>query len=227
MTDEVERIKLAGQIDISCVQAFHTLKEIDEMIEIAKKYGFAAVFTLPAFSAHVAERLRDCREIHTGGVVSFPGGGDTIEQKKRQAKELWETGCEEVDMVINLGDAKQGDFHAITEEIKALKSVCGDNILKVIIEACFLTNEEKIELCHCVTEGGADFIKTSTGFGSGGATLEDVKLFKKHIGPNVQIKAAGGIRSISDMKAYIAEGCSRIGASAAVELLKDHLDEEV
>ena len=86
---------------------------------------------------------------------------------------------------------------------------------------------EKIELCHCVTEGGADFIKTSTGFGSGGATLEDVQLFKKHIGPNVQIKAAGGIRSISDMKAYIAEGCSRIGASAAVELLKDHLDEEV
>ena len=110
MTDEVERIKLAGQIDISCVQAFHTLKEIDEMIEIAKKYGFAAVFTLPAFSAHVAERLRDCKEIHTGGVVSFPGGGDTIEQKKRQAKELWETGCEEVDMVMNLTALKPGVF---------------------------------------------------------------------------------------------------------------------
>lgn len=119
-----------------------------------------------------------------------------------------------MDMVINLGDVKQGDFHAITEEIKALKTVCGDKILKVIIEACFLTTEEKIELCHCVTEGGADFIKTSTGFGSGGATLEDVQLFKKHIGPNVRIKAAGGIRSIADMKSYIAEGCSRIGASA-------------
>ena len=160
-------------------------------------------------------------------VIGFPLGYQTTEAKVAETKQAIAEGASEVDMVINLGDVKQGDFHAITEEIKALKTVCGDKILKVIIEACFLTTEEKIELCHCVTGGGADFIKTSTGFGSGGATLEDVQLFKKHIGPNVRIKAAGGIRSIADMKSYIAEGCSRIGASAAVELLKNHLDEEV
>ena len=142
MTDEVERIKLAGQIDISCVQAFHTLKEIDEMIEIAKKYGFAAVFTLPAFSAHVAERLRDCKEIHTGGVVSFPGGGDTIEQKKRQAKELWETGCEEVDMVMNLTALKSQEFSYIKEELTAVREAIPTAILKVIIEAPHLTEAE-------------------------------------------------------------------------------------
>ena len=130
-------------------------------------------------------------------------------------------------MVINLGDVKQGDFEAVTNEIAALKEACGDKILKVIIETCYLTDSEKVALCKCITNGGADYIKTSTGFGSGGASLEDIRLFKKHIGPNVQIKAAGGIRSITDMKAYIAEGCSRIGASAAVELLKNHLNEEV
>ena len=157
----------------------------------------------------------------------LPFRHETTEVKVAETKQALEQGASEIDMVINLGNVKQGDFESVTGEIKSLKEACGDKILKVIIETCYLTDSEKVALCKCVTEGGADYIKTSTGFGSSGASLEDIQLFKKHIGPNVKIKAAGGIRSISDMKAYIAEGCSRIGASAGVELLKDHLDEEV
>ena len=187
MTDEVERIKLAGQIDISCVQAFHTLKEIDEMIEIAKKYGFAAVFTLPAFSAHVAERLRDCKEIHTGGVVSFPGGGDTIEQKKRQAKELWETGCEEVDMVMNLTALKSQEFSYIKEaEIR-----------------------QAVELC---IEARADYAKTSTGwYPEYPSTVEQVRIMSEAAKGRIRIKAAGGVRTLATIREMQRVGCSRFG----------------
>ena len=219
-------MKLNKYIDHTLLKPEASEEQILKLIEEAKVYDFASICVNPTWIEFAAEQLKDS-DVKVCVPIGFPLGANTSDVKAFETQDAIQKGAGEVDMVINLGDAKQGDFHAITEEIKALKSVCGDNILKVIIEACFLTNEEKIELCHCVTEGGADFIKTSTGFGSGGATLEDVQLFKKHIGPNVQIKAAGGIRSISDMKAYIAEGCSRIGASAAVELLKDHLDEEV
>ena len=149
----------------------------------------------------------------------------TVKEKLQIALALERLGVDV--MEVGFPVSSQGDFESVTGEIKALKEACGDKILKVIIETCYLTDSEKVALCKCVTEGGADYIKTSTGFGSSGASIEDIQLFKKYIGPNVKIKAAGGIRSISDMKAYIAEGCSRIGASAAVELLKDHLDEEV
>ena len=219
-------MKLNKYIDHTLLKPEASEEQILKLIEEAKVYDFASICVNPTWIEFAAEQLKGS-DVKVCVPIGFPLGANTSDVKAFETKDAIQKGAGEVDMVINLGDAKQGDFHAITEEIKALKSICGDNILKVIIEACFLTNEEKIELCHCVTEGGADFIKTSTGFGSGGATLEDVQLFKKHIGPNVQIKAAGGIRSISDMKAYIAEGCSRIGASAAVELLKDHLDEEV
>ena len=123
-------------------------------------------------------------------------------------------------MVINITDVKNKLYDKVTEEIKALKEVCGDKVLKVIIETCYLTEEEKIQMCKCVTDAGADYIKTSTGFGTGGATLEDVKLFKKHIGPNVKIKAAGGVSTVEDLEMFINEGCDRIGTSRAVGLLK-------
>ena len=212
MTDEVERIKLAGQIDISCVQAFHTLKEIDEMIEIAKKYGFAAVFTLPAFSAHVAERLRDCKEIHTGGVVSFPGGGDTIEQKKRQAKELWETGCEEVDMVMNLTALKSQEFSYIKEELTAVREAIPTAILKVIIEAPHLTEAEirqAVELCK---EARADYAKTSTGwYPEYPSTVEQVRIMSEAAKGRIRIKAAGGVRTLVTIREMQRVGCSRFG----------------
>lgn len=124
-------------------------------------------------------------------------------------------------MVVNLGEVKDGQFDQVTEEIAALKFACAGRVLKVIVETCYLTEEEKIALCHCVTKGGADYIKTSTGFGTAGATLEDVRLFRQHIGPEVKIKAAGGIRTAEDMIAYLEAGCDRIGASAAIKAFQD------
>lgn len=162
--------ELLTYVDHTLLRPIATWDEIKVICEDALAYHTASVCIPPDFvaSAHNAyPNLNICT------VIGFPLGYQTTEAKVAETKQAIAEGASEVDMVINLGDVKQGDFHAITEEIKALKTVCGDKILKVIIEACFLTTEEKIELCHCVTEGGADFIKTSTGFGSGGATLED------------------------------------------------------
>lgn len=212
MTDEVERLKLAGQIDVSCVQAFHTLQEIDEMIEIAKKYRFAAVFTLPAFSTHVAERLKDCKEIHTGGVVSFPGGGDTTEQKKRQAKELWETGCEEIDMVMNLTALKSREFSCIKEELTAVREEIPAAILKVIIEAPHLTEEEIRQAVELCIEARADYAKTSTGwYPEYPSTVEQVRIMSEEAKGRIRIKAAGGIRTLATIREMQRAGCSRFG----------------
>lgn len=216
--------ELLTYVDHTLLNPIATWEEIKVVCEDALAYHTASVCIPPDFVASAHNAYPD---LTVCTVVGFPLGYQTTEAKVAETKQAIEEGASEIDMVINLGDVKQGDYHAITEEIKALKAICGEKILKVIIEACFLTKDEKVELCHCVTEGGADFIKTSTGFGSGGATLEDVQLFKKHIGPHVQIKAAGGIRSVEAMKAYIEAGCTRIGASAAVGLLQNRLDEQV
>ena len=213
-------------IDHTVLKADATKAMVAKIIDEAKEYNFASVCVNPTWVAYCAQALADS-DVKVCTVIGFPLGANTSAVKAFETKDAIANGADEIDMVINLGNVKQGNFDAVTGEIKALKAACGDKILKVIIETCYLTNAEKVALCKCVTDGGADYIKTSTGFGSSGASIEDIQLFKKHIGPNVKIKAAGGIRSISDMKAYIAEGCSRIGASAAVELLKDHLDEEV
>jgi len=165
----------------------------------------------------VAEKYAS--ELRICVVVGFPLGYQTTETKVFEAQTAVREGAVEVDMVVNLGDVKNGDFHLVTAEITALKKAVGSNILKVIIETCYLTEEEKIQLCRCVTEGGADYIKTSTGFGSAGATLEDIRLFKAHIGPGVKIKAAGGIRTVEDMQAFIELGCERLGTSSAVKIL--------
>ena len=160
-------------------------------------------------------------ELNICTVVDFPLGNANTEAKLMETRQALADGASEIDMVINLGMVKNGQYPQVTEEIRLLKQEVGDKILKVIIETCYLTEEEKIEMCHAVTEAGADFIKTSTGFGTGGATLEDVRLMKEHIGPNVKIKAAGGIRSKEDMEKYIEAGCSRIGTSSAISMLQD------
>ena len=152
-------------------------------------------------------------------VVGFPLGYSPTEAKLAETKQALLDGAEEIDMVINICDVKNKDYTKVREEISALKKATGNKILKVIVETCYLEKEEKIALCKIVTEAGADFIKTSTGFGTAGATLEDVRLMKAHIGPNVRIKAAGGIRSRQEMEAYLAEGCSRIGTSSAISML--------
>ena len=206
--------ELLTYVDHTLLRPIATWDEIKVICEDALAYHTASVCIPPDFvaSAHNAyPNLNVCT------VIGFPLGYQTTESKVAEAKQAIAEGASEVDMVINLGDAKQGDFHAITEEIKALKSVCGDNILKVIIETCYLTEEEKTAMCRAVTNAGADFIKTSTGFGTAGALLSDIGLFQANIGENVKIKAAGGVRTLEDLKNYVEAGCSRVGASSVVK----------
>lgn len=154
-------------------------------------------------------------------VIGFPNGNCTTETKVFEAQDAIEKGADEIDMVINVGRLKDKDYKYIHNEIKQLRDACNSKILKVIIETCFLTIEEKIKMCEIITEEKADFIKTSTGFGTDGATFEDVALFAKHIGPNVKIKAAGGISSLEDAEKFIELGASRLGTSRIVKIAKN------
>ena len=174
------------------------------------------------FIPRIKEKYGDALKIAT--VVGFPNGNCNTAAKIAETAQALADGASEIDMVINIGMLKAGEKDYVTQEIRALKRVCGNRILKVIVETCFLTDEEKIAACHCVTEGGADIIKTSTGFGTAGAKLEDIELFKKHIGSGVEMKAAGGIHTREEMEAFLQAGCTRLGASAAVKVLKDELD---
>jgi deoxyribose-phosphate aldolase len=152
-------------------------------------------------------------------VIGFPLGYSITAAKVLETERAILSGASEIDMVINVSDVKNARFDFVLEEIKLIKKACGEKILKVIIETCYLTEEEKVRLCGIVTEAGADFIKTSTGFGTAGATIADVELFKKHIGPKVRIKAAGGVKTREDLEAFINAGAARIGTSSAVKLL--------
>ena len=178
----------------------------------------ASVCVPPSYIKRIADTYGPAVNICT--VVGFPLGYQTTAAKVCEVEQAIADGANEVDMVINLGDVKNGEFDKVTAEIKALKQAAGNHILKVIIETCYLTETEKIELCHCVTEGGADYIKTSTGFGTAGAKIEDIRLFKQHIGPAVKMKAAGGVRTKEDLELFLAEGCERIGTSSALKILQ-------
>ena len=217
---------LARKIDISCVQAFHTRAEIDRMIEAAIQYRFAAVFTLPAFSSYVAEHLSSYPEIHTGGVVSFPSGGDTSTQKERQAADLLEAGCQELDMVMNLTAFKSQEYAYVVNDILGVRRQSGSAIVKVIMEAPQLTEAEirkAVELC---IDGGADYVKTSTGwYPSCPSALEQVQIMADQAAGRIKIKAAGGIRTFETIQAMEKAGCSRfgIGLSSALALFHDSL----
>ena len=166
---------------------------------------------------YVGNRIKICT------VIGFPNGYSTTEVKVFETEDAIRSGADEIDMVINIGWAKDGRWDALLEEIKAIKASCGGRILKVIVEACLLTEAEKIKLCEIVTASGAEYIKTSTGFSTGGATREDVALFRKHVGPDVKIKAAGGIRTMQDAEDFIALGADRLGTSAIVKLAKNEV----
>lgn len=208
--DEIK--KLMHQIDVSCVQAFHTVNEIDRMVETAKKYQFATVFTMPAFSAYVAEKLKEYRNIHTGGVVSFPGGGDTICQKRRQAKELWDMGCEEIDMVMNLTEFRSQEYSYIKEELMTVREQIPDAIFKVIIEAPHLTETEICQAVELCVEAHADYVKTSTGwYPQYPSTVEQIRIMNRQAAGRIRIKAAGGIRSLETISKMRQAGCTRFG----------------
>jgi len=215
--NEAKKKAILGCIDHTLLKPCAAMDQLDKLCEEALTYGTASVCVMPSVVAYIKKKYPD---LNICTVIGFPLGYQTSAAKCAEAEDALANGASELDTVVNRIDVKNGDFEKITEEIRRLKEICGDRILKVIVEACDLTEKEKIALCHCVTDGGADYIKTSTGFGSSGATLEDISLFKKHIGPNVKIKAAGGIRSAEALEAFYDAGCQRIGASCGVEALK-------
>ena len=208
--------KIYSYVDHTLLSPTATWDGISGICQEAVKFGCASVCIPPSFvkQAHQAyPALNICT------VIGFPLGYSSTQAKICEVTQAIADGAAELDVVINIGDAKAKKFDAITAELTALKKAAGDNILKVIIECCYLSQDEKIALCQCVTRSGADYIKTSTGFGTGGATMEDIRLFKAHIGPDVKIKAAGGMRTREDFIAFINEGCSRLGTSSAVKVL--------
>lgn len=209
--------EIFSHIDHTQLKAFATWEDIKKLCDEAAAYHTASVCVPPCYIRRIHDTYGSKVNICT--VVGFPLGYSVTSAKLIETEQALKDGASEIDMVVNISDVKNGCFDAVLTEIKALKAVVGEKILKVIIEACYMTEQEKIRLCELVTEAGADYIKTSTGFGTGGATLEDIKLFKAHIGPNVKIKAAGGIKSEADLHAFLAEGCDRIGTSSAVSIL--------
>lgn len=210
--------EILSHIDHTQLKPYATWADIKKLCDEAIAYKTASVCIPPSYIERIKETYGDKINICT--VVGFPNGYNTTQVKEAEVKDAISRGCSEVDMVVNIGDVKNGDFDKVEEEIRILKKAAGRNILKVIIETCFLTEEEKIKLCHCVTNAGADYIKTSTGFGTGGATIEDIRLFAQHIGPKVKMKAAGGVKTRDDLEIFLDAGCGRIGTSSAVEMLK-------
>jgi deoxyribose-phosphate aldolase len=205
-------------VDHTLLKAVASWEEIKVLCEEAIEYKTASVCVPPSYIKRIQEEYG--KKINICTVIGFPLGYNTTKVKAIECEEALADGASEIDMVINITDVKNGDYNKVEEEIRTLKQITGDKILKVIIETCYLTEDEKIAMCHAVTNAGADYIKTSTGFGTGGATIADIKLFKANIGPNVKIKAAGGVKTIQDLENFIEEGCSRIGTSSAVNLLK-------
>ena len=215
--DQEKKKKILSCIDHTLLNPCASAEQLDRLCEEALAYRTASVCVMPSAVSHVAERFP---ELTVCTVVGFPLGYHTTAAKCAEAEDALKNGAAELDMVINRMMVKSGKYEEVTAEIRALKAICGDKILKVIVEACDLSEEEKVAVCRCVTEGGADYIKTSTGFGKGGATLADIALFAEHIGEGVKIKAAGGIRTAEALEAFYDAGCSRIGASCGVEALK-------
>lgn len=195
-----------------------TWEEIKVICDDAMKFGTASVCIPASFVKRAKEYVKDKMQVCT--VIGFPNGYSTTAVKVFETKDAIANGADEIDMVINIGAVKDKQFDMVEEEIRQIKAACGDKILKVIIETCLLTEEEKIKMCEVVTNSGADFIKTSTGFSTAGATFDDIALFAKHVGKHVKIKAAGGISSLDDAKKFIELGASRLGTSRIVKIMK-------
>lgn len=205
-------------VDHTKLAATSTAEEIRTLCNEAIKYKTASVCIPPCYIEAVR---KEYPALNICTVIGFPLGYATTASKVFETRDAVEKGADEIDMVINVCMVKNRDFDAVLSEIKAVKEACGGKLLKVIVETCYLTEDEKIKLCELVTEAGAEYIKTSTGFGTAGAAPEDIILFKENIGKNVKIKAAGGIRTKDDMVNFIELGCSRIGASSAVKALTE------
>ena len=210
---------ILSRVDHTLLAQTATWDEIRELCDDAVKYGTASVCIPPCFVREAREYVGDRMKICT--VIGFPNGYAASTVKAFETREALKDGADEIDMVISIGRVKEGHYDAVLQEIRDIKAVCGGHILKVIVETCLLTDEEKIHLCKIVTDAGADYIKTSTGFSTGGATFEDVALFAEHVGPGVKIKAAGGISSMADAEKFIELGADRLGTSRIVKLVNE------
>lgn len=220
----MDKREILKSVDHTLLKQESTWEQIKVICDDGAKYGVASVCIPPSFVSAARNYLDEIGgDTAVCTVIGFPNGYSTAAVKAFEAKDALENGADEIDMVINIGDVKMGNYGRVQEEIQALKEICGDKILKVIIETCLLTEEEKIRMCDVVTDAGADYIKTSTGFSTGGATLSDVKLFSAHVGPQVKIKAAGGISSMKDAEDFLEAGASRLGTSRIVKILKEEL----
>ena len=211
--------EILKHVDHTLLLQGSTWEEIKQICDDAMKYGTASVCIAPSYVKQAAEYMGDKMAVCT--VIGFPNGYMTTAAKAFETKDALENEASEIDMVINIGWLKDKKYDLIENEIRSLKEICGDKILKVIIETCFLTEEEKIKMCEIVTKAGADYIKTSTGFGGAGATFEDIKLFSEHIGANVKMKAAGGISSIEDAEKFLELGAERLGTSRIIKIVKN------
>ena len=211
--------KILSTCDHTLLHQDATFEDIKALCDDAIKYHTASVCIPPCYvkdaKAYVGDKMKICT------VIGFPNGNMTTTVKVLETFDAIDKGADEIDMVINIGRLKSKDYDYVKQEINLIKQACGDHILKVIIETCMLTDEEKIKMCEIVTEAGADFIKTSTGFSTAGATFEDVELFAKHVGKGVKIKAAGGISSIADAEKFLELGASRLGTSRIVKIVKE------
>ena len=210
--------KILSMVDHTLLLQTSTWEEIRALCDDAIHYGTASVCIPPCFVQQAKEYVGNQMKICT--VIGFPNGNHTTATKVFETIDAVNNGADEIDMVINVGMLKAKNYDYVLNEIREIKDACGDKILKVIIETCLLTDEEKSRMCEIVTESGADFIKTSTGFSTGGATFDDIALFAEHVGENVKIKAAGGISSMEDAEKFIALGASRLGTSRIVKIVK-------
>lgn len=208
---------ILGHIDHTQLKAFATWEDIVSLCDEACENSTASVCVPQTYIKRIKDKYGDKLNICT--VVGFPLGYNSTGSKVKEIEDAFADGASEIDMVVNISDVKNGDYDKVEDEIRTLKKVCGDKILKVIIETCYLTHDEKVAMCKAVTNAGADYIKTSTGFGTAGATMEDILLFKENIGKDVKMKAAGGVKTVEDLVAFIEAGCDRIGTSSAVKML--------
>lgn len=211
--------EILSTVDHTLLTQTATWAEIQQICDDAMKYGTASVCIPASYVKRAKGYVGDKMAVCT--VIGFPNGYSTTATKVFEAKDAILNGADEIDMVINIGYVKDSQYDLQLDEIRQVKAACGDHILKVIIETCLLTQEEKIKMCEVVTSSGADFIKTSTGFSTAGATFDDVALLAKHIGPGVRIKAAGGIKTLDDAEQFISLGASRLGTSRIIKIIKN------
>lgn len=211
--------KMLSHVDHTLLTQQATWSEIQGICDDAMKYHTASVCIPPSYVKQAADYMKGKVAVCT--VIGFPNGYMTTKVKEFETKDALQNGASEIDMVINIGWLKDKKYDLIEEEIRILKAACGDKILKVIIETCLLTDEEKIKMCEIVTKAGADYIKTSTGFSKAGATFADIELFAKHVGENVKMKAAGGIASLDDAEKFLELGADRLGTSRIIKLVRN------